>query len=149
MENNNFRYPINENWRSVNEFIKYQISNIGRARDETGKILPLVGKTYCYVMLEKQGKRYKKYIHRLVANEFLPNPHNKPYVDHINRNPQDNTVNNLRWATPQENSMNKRKKQGTSIHKGIYFNKLANKWLSRITCNGKSIHLGYHTNTLL
>lgn len=51
--------------------------------------------------------RYKhRYVHRLVAECFIPNPKNKPEVDHVNGNPIDCRVSNLRWATASENQNN-------------------------------------------
>ena len=47
-----------------------------------------------------------EYVHRLVAKNFIPNPNNLPYVDHINRIRDDNRVENLRWVTALENSNN-------------------------------------------
>ena len=55
-----------------------------------------------YLFKQIKGKCY--YIHRLVALAYIPNPDNKPEVDHINNNKADNRVENLRWVTAKENS---------------------------------------------
>lgn len=69
--------------------------------------------------------RYNKYklsslIHRLVAETFIPNPDNKPCIDHINGDKSDNNVNNLTWVTYHENSLNpitlSRLREGVLIH---------------------------------
>lgn len=56
-----------------------------------------------YVNLYKNGKNKIKKIHRIVAENFIPNPENKPEVNHIDGNKQNNKVDNLEWVTKSEN----------------------------------------------
>ena len=58
---------------------------------------------YTSVGLCINGKHVDKYVHRLVAETFIPNPDNKEQVNHINGNQKDNRVENLEWTTPLEN----------------------------------------------
>ena len=61
---------------------------------------------YHFVVLYKNGKGKQFYVHQLVAMSFIPNPENKPQVDHIDNNKENNHVENLRWVTHKENSRN-------------------------------------------
>ena len=62
---------------------------------------------YAHVILtDMDGKQHMKYVHRLVAITFIPNPDNLNEVDHINRIRNDNRPENLRWVTRTENVNN-------------------------------------------
>ena len=59
---------------------------------------------YKTVSLTKNGKTKKMFVHRIVAEAFIPNPQNLPFVNHIDEDKTNNLVENLEWCTPQYNS---------------------------------------------
>ena len=90
----------------------YEVSNLGRVRsfvkDKNGILLKgskhKFGYTFHTLVNEYGRKAYL--LHRLVAETFIPNPDNKPCIDHINGITSDNRVENLRWCTQKENINN-------------------------------------------
>lgn len=76
-------------------------------------------------------------IHCIVAEHFIDNPNNLPIVDHIDRNRQNNRVDNLRWVSRSQNNQNSRiQKSNTSGVKGVYFSKNHNRWITQWVENG-------------
>ena len=65
---------------------------------------PTLARGYQKVALYKDGKKKDLYIHRLVAEAYIPNPEKKPQVNHLDENKLNNSVSNLEWATAKENS---------------------------------------------
>lgn len=72
------------------------------------KLKPFVSKNgYKIATLTNNGKTYRKLVHRLVAETFVPNPKNKPEVNHIDGNTLNNRVENLEFVTKSENELHK------------------------------------------
>lgn len=112
---------MNEIWKPISGYEgRYEVSNFGRVKSlareyQTGahqatirmgerilkpKVRP---NRYCLVSLNKDGVVHDAYVHRLVAEAFIPNPNNLPQVNHIDENPSNNRVDNLEWCTPVQN----------------------------------------------
>ena len=102
---------MQEVWKDIKGFEgKYQISNLGRVKSlqrngRPERILRLnLIKGYAYTTLSNGSRDKKKLkVHRLVAEAFIPNPHNKPEVNHIDGDKRNCKVENLEWVTHQEN----------------------------------------------
>lgn len=87
----------------------YQVSNLGRIKCLRRKepiIMRPSADSNGYYRLKLTGRdgKFKSYkVHRLVAQAFIPNPHNLPQINHIDENPANNRMNNLEWCTNKYN----------------------------------------------
>lgn len=132
---------MEEIWKDIKGYEGwYQVSNCGRIKSLERVFIRKNGTPffvrerilkyafdhggYPYVTLIKFKKRHNKAVHRIVAETFIPNPENKPCIDHIDCDPTNPRVDNLRWVTSSENNLNpitvQRRQRGSSpIGKGL------------------------------
>lgn len=108
---------MEEIWKPVKDFEGYyEVSNLGRVRSVDrivydtvrkcnrllkGKVLTIRdnGHGYKGVMFCKEHKIYNKYVHRMVAETFIPNPNNLPCINHKDEDKSNNAASNLEWCT--------------------------------------------------
>lgn len=103
---------VAEVWRACPGFPEYSVSNRGRVRREVDSHATKAGRIikccpckngYLYASLHRSGKRRNCLVHRLVALAFLGDPPDgKPQVNHKNACKADNRIENLEWASPQD-----------------------------------------------
>ena len=98
---------MDEEWEYINGFPDYMISNKARVWSiKTQRFLtvkPMDDHGHLGVCLYKDGNRYYKYIHRLVAEAFIPNPNDLPIVRHLYDDPSQNEYEDLSWGTQKDN----------------------------------------------
>ncbi len=164
----------NEIWKEIPNFEGYyEASNKGKIRSmqrsvpnsEKGNRLskakeiaqnPTTRSNYLYVQLWKHNKVHRMSVHRMVALTFIPNPINKPEVNHIDGNKINNLVDNLEWVTSSENKRHAlktglrkndahvEKQIGTkynavSKYHNVTYDKSRNQWKASIKAEGKML----------
>ena len=98
-----------EVWKPISNYDQlYYVSNFGRLKSFYNNVERIIkpevnNKGYLRVCLYKDKVRKKVYVHRIVAELFLPNPNNNPEVNHKDGNPLNNHVSNLEWVTHSAN----------------------------------------------
>lgn len=102
-------YLKQSEWISVEGYERYSVNEYGIVKNnETGMILlPIKNKAGYLTVCLYNGEKKTVRIHRLVAKAFIPNPENKPFINHKNGIKTDNRVCNLEWVTSSENNLHK------------------------------------------
>ena len=126
-----------EIWKQIKDFPRYEVSNLGNIRSENGILNGgLDSDGYRQVNLYtgngggyRNWGRHTRKVYRLEMETFTENTENKPMIDHINRNRTDDRLENLRWATAQENASNRGQKSDMI---GINWNKKNRTWMVRV-----------------
>jgi hypothetical protein len=147
-----------EKWKPIPEHLiddcknEYQISSKGRVKNHKGRITTGHRGTSGYQWVSIHPKQFQ--LHRLVASTFLANPHNFPLVNHKDGNKTNNEVQNLEWATPQQNAqhahdtkLNPISKSIKMVEKNLTFPSMAaaTRWLRS---QGKTLWSGALTRTM-
>lgn len=105
--------PADAQWREIVGWSNYMVSNTGLVKQicdsprRKAGIIPIHNsgpKGYLQVQLNQNGASTHFRLHKIVALAFIPNPENKPYINHKDCNKHNNHVDNLEWCTHKENT---------------------------------------------
>ena len=155
----------NENWKPVVGYEKQYIVSIfgdiyGLVRKELKSSRTTTCSNYLYIKAYKNNKMKSLSVHRTVALAFIPNPMDKPQVNHIDGNKLNNNVCNLEWVTVSENlahahrtglkqpskSWLGKKVSNTSKYHNVSWDNSRKKWVGFVKHN-KKVHFNKRFNT--
>lgn len=115
-----------EMWKPVQGYENlYEVSNLGRVRKKVWQEIKGgdFNGGYRRLCLHKDGKQKSVFVHRLVAEAFIPNPNGYPIINHKDECPSNNHVDNLEWCDQKHNmnwgTVNERKAQNSSNRKPV------------------------------
>ena len=97
---------MKEIWKQSSLIPRFEVSNLGNIRylkNKQQKYKTVNKKGYVEIHYKDGGFKKTKKLHRLIAEEFCNNIHNKPCVNHKDANKQNNVASNLEWCTHKEN----------------------------------------------
>lgn len=112
---------MEEIWKDVVGYEEiYWVSSFGNIKSNNKeKLIQHINKRgYCLISLCKNKIKKTIRVHRIVAESFIPNINNKPYINHINGIKHDNRIENLEWCTPKENILHSFKNKLQVVPKG-------------------------------
>ena len=102
-----------EIWKELEGFSKYKFSNTGKVWSKSSNkemsVKPRQDGYIVYTLTNNEGRKKTMLAHRLIASVFIPNPENKPTVNHKNHNRAYNSIENLEWSTPKEQNLHQKK----------------------------------------
>jgi hypothetical protein len=141
-----------EQWKTIEGYNQYEISSLGNVKGKrVGIRKPMQDKQgYFRIGLWNHCVCKKYFVHRLVALAFIPNPENKATVNHMDGNKQNNNVENLVWATVDENNKHAEQVLGvergwdkpkhfyTLVKDGVEYTQSARDTIKLLRCSGTS-----------